>query len=165
MRKDYLKKYINTLITIHSCSPEYEHLNSILDLLTEKMCEIWHYEYKSFDVKHRKLLIQDYWNQIHTELESQQDVYKFTAIFGEEVNPPGSEGNVELWIQPNHSAQYLKIKLQIKNDMLNLKDKLKQKTLEVNAAREAAILEHLNKGKGVINNQFKKYKKEFEENS
>ena len=47
------------------------------------------------------------------EIESQKLCYRFQACFDERVNPPGQEGNVELYITPNKSSKILVIKLNI----------------------------------------------------
>lgn len=78
------------------------------------LCVIWSVEWRSMakmQQHHRQLSTKYFWTEVHTIMETKQMVSKFLALFGETVNPPGQQGNVEVCVTPHGSLEQIIFKL------------------------------------------------------
>ena len=113
MRKDYVKKCISSVSFLTSSSfVKDTERKYILKAAGKMLNQVWKVEYKSY-TDHVQEQVKFFWDMIHTELENERSVYRFTAWHGESVNPIGWVGNVVLHVQPNKSVNLLLFKLTI----------------------------------------------------
>lgn len=116
-RSNYIKKCIAySSFFVGSSMIDYSTKERILSAANVMMNEAWKIEYRSYKEPHKQLQIQAFWDDIHTDLVSQGEVYDMEARFGEDVNPPGEEGNVFVWVQPNASVARHTFRLSIKGN-------------------------------------------------
>lgn len=119
-RFTYIKNCIKSAVFLSSSSfVTDEQKEFILSAANKMMNEAWKVEYisysKSFGGEFLDVQIRQFWHQMTNDLETENDllVYSFNAIYGEEVNPPGIKGNVEITIQPNKSIETYRFKLSL----------------------------------------------------
>ena len=101
-------------------SCEDDHVtNTIMARATQMLNSVWGIEHSNLKAttppEHLPIAIKAFWDEVSFGLVCTTDkhCYRFQAIHGEEVNPPGQEGNVHIQFQANRSIAYFVTTLSI----------------------------------------------------
>jgi hypothetical protein len=99
---------------LSSCRSE-QQAGAIMDRMTDMLNSVWTFEFKqlrrSFPPESMGVAVRQYWDQVCFAVGTQDAIYHVNIIHGEEVNPPGQEGNVHIAIQPKGRADMFLTKL------------------------------------------------------
>ncbi|MGV0949258.1 MAG: hypothetical protein ACOYB3_01205 [Azonexus sp.] len=101
-----------------SCQDDHV-TNTIMARTTQMLNNVWKVEHSNLKAttppEHLPIAIRAFWDEVSAGLVTTIDrhCYSFQAIHGEQVNPPGQEGNVHIQFQAYHTVSFFVTTLSI----------------------------------------------------
>jgi hypothetical protein len=110
-RVDYAIKTVASAAHLLASCQDSHVTDTIMARATQMLNNVWSVEYRALKAtapEHLPSAIKAFWDAVSAGLVTTIDrhCYSFQAIHGEEVNPPGQEGNVHIAFQANGCVSY-----------------------------------------------------------
>jgi len=121
-RELYMVKTVASAAHLLASCVDVHQIDTIMARMTEMLNAVWEVEHRAIEAialsENRRVATKAFWDAVSYELVCTVDkhCYSFLAVYGEEVNPPGTKGNVHITFQANRSVSFFLTKLKLSDD-------------------------------------------------
>lgn len=118
-RIHYVVKTIASAAHLLASCADLHQIDTIMARTTAMLNAVWEIEHRAIEAialsENRRVATKAFWDAVSYELVCTLDkhCYSFLAVHGEEVNPPGTKGNVHISFQANQSVSFFLTKLSL----------------------------------------------------
>jgi len=119
-REHYTAKTVASAAHLLESCADAGQIDTIMARMTEMLNNVWDFEYRKLKRENAPVALpvmcRVFWDKVAYELVCTVDklVYSFMAVYGEEVNPPGQEGNVHISFRANGCVSFFVTQLKLK---------------------------------------------------
>lgn len=103
-RIDYAVKTIDSAAHLLASCDDVAQMDAIIGRMTTMLNKVWAFEHRTIlreaPAESWNAASGVFWDGVHTGLVATGKLHAFSAVYGEEVNPPGQAGNVVIYFQP-----------------------------------------------------------------